>query len=411
MKHTLIIIALLSAYYFTNAQTTASTDELFKNARQAAFEKKNYDKAKQLAQQALIKSPAYADIEIFLGRVYTWNKQYDSARYHFSNVLSSSPVSEDASIAYADLEYWNNHYNEALQICSRALAVYPTSEELLLRKAKSLNATKRYREAGIITNELLKANKHNTAALALASTLKDAVAINKISITYENSSFDKQFDKAWHLASISYGRQTRIGSVTARMNYANRFNTNGLQGELDAYPRISKTFYSYVNFGYSDNVGVFPKYRAGFSLYANLPNSFEAEAGIRYLYFSGTTMIYTVYLGRYYKNFLFSARTYITPANGAISQSYGLAARYYLSGAEDYIRLSVATGISPDETNQNIQYNTKSKLSSKQISAGFSHTFSKTNIISLSTGLINQEYKTSVRGNQLNLSVGLSHRF
>lgn len=411
-KLTLIIIFLLSSSSFLKAQTHLSSDELFKNARAAAFDDKNYDKAKQLAFQALEISPSYADIEIFLGRVYTWNKQYDSARYHFSKVLETTPINEDASIAYADLEYWNDHYEDALNICNRALAIYPASEELLLRKAKNLNAIKNYREANIITSQLLRDNKHNTAALALASIIKDAVAINKISISYENSSFDKQYAKAWHLGSISYGRKTKFGSIITRMNYANRFGTSGVQGEVDAYPRISKTFYSYVNFGYSGNVGVFPKYRAGFSLYANLPKSFEAEVGLRYLYFSSSTRVYTASVGKYYKSFLFTARTYITPSNGTVSQSYNIAGRYYFKGADDYIGLSMGTGISPDDNNQNIQFNNKqNKLTSKQVSASFNHTFLKWNVISISAGLINQEYRPSVKGNQLNLSAGLSHRF
>ncbi|MEO6329964.1 MAG: YaiO family outer membrane beta-barrel protein [Ginsengibacter sp.] len=411
-KITLFIVCILSSSVFLKAQTHLSSDELFKNAREAAFDDKNYDKARQLAHQALEISPDYADIEIFLGRVYTWNKQYDSARYHFSKVLETAPINEDASIAYADLEYWNDNYNEALNICNRALAVYPASEELLIRKAKNLNATKNFREAGLITSQLLRTNNKNAAALRLASTLKDAVSVNRISISYDNSSFDKQFDRPWHLASVSYGRQTKLGSITGRVNYANRFGVNGFQAEVDAYPRISKTFYSYISFGYSGNVGVFPKYRAGFSLYVNLPKSFEAEAGLRYLYFTSATNVYTFYAGKYYKNFLFSARTYLTPSIGAVSQSYSLAGRYYFKGAEDYIGLSIGTGISPDESNQNIQFNTKqNNLTSRKISASFSHTFLKWNVVSLSAGLINQEYRPSVKGNQLNLSAGLSHRF
>jgi YaiO family outer membrane protein len=85
---------------------------------------------------------------------------------------------------------------------------------------------------------------------------------------------------------------------------------DGLQYELESYPRFSKTFYAYANIGYSDNVGVFPKWKAGASLYANLPKAFEAELGIRYLYFNSAAYIYTLYIGKYYKSFLFG--TYIS---------------------------------------------------------------------------------------------------
>ena len=109
-KRTLLILFFFSATTILNAQATLSADDLFKHAREAAFDDKNYSKAKLLASHALAISPAYADIEIFLGRVYTWNKQYDSAKFHFANVLSTDPVNEDGSVAFADLEYWNDHF-------------------------------------------------------------------------------------------------------------------------------------------------------------------------------------------------------------------------------------------------------------------------------------------------------------
>ncbi len=411
-KLILTFIFLFSFSFFLKAQKSFSSDELFKNARDAAFEFKNYDKAKELAYEALNISPTYADIDIFLGRIYTWDKEYDSARFHFTKVLDANPANEDASLAYADLEYWNEHYENSLAICNRALLLYPHSEELLVKKAKNLSALKRYYEAKNITSSVLKINKKNASAKSLAISLKDKVAKNKITLGYENSSFDKQFDQPWHLGSISYTRKTNLGSFIGRLNYANRFGENGWQGEVDAYPHISKIFYAYINFGYSGNVGVFPNYRAGFSLYANLPKSFEAEVGMRYLYFTSATNIFTASLGKYYKNFLFTARTYLTPSLGSVSQSYILSARYYLKGADDYIGLSMGTGISPDDNSQNIQFSNKlTRLSSHKISADFDHTFLKWNVISIGAGLINQEYKPSVKGNQFNISVGFSHRF
>ena len=163
----------------------------------------------------------------------------------------------------------------------------------------------------------------------------------------------------------------------------------GCRGEADAYPRINKTFYTYVNFGYSGNVGVFPNFRAGFSLYANLPKSFEAEAGVRYLYFTSTTIIYTFAIGKYYKNFLFTARTYQTPSDFGFSQSYSLSGRYFLKGADDYIGLSMGSGISPDETNQVVLYN------GKQFTLPF-----KTDLRQFLPHFFEVEYRVISRGDQ-----------
>ena len=410
-KFNISLLIFLSVSFKIQAQNAPSSDELFADARKSAFENKNYQKAKELAFEALKKSPGYADVDIFLGRIYSWDHQYDSARMHFTKVLNANP-NEDASVAYADLEYWNDNYRNSLDICNNALLNFPNSEELLLRKAKNLKALKNFSEAAEITRQVLKTNSNNQQARALAVSIKEQLLKNKISISYENSSFDKQFDKAWNLASVAYSRQTKLGSVIARINYANRFSSNGLQAEVDAYPHISNTFYGYLNFGYSGDVGVFPGYRAGMSLYANLPKSFEGELGIRYLYFTSGTKIYTASLGKYWSNFLFTARTYLTPSSTDISQSYNLSARYYLKGADDYIGLSVGTGFSPDDNTQNIQFSNKeNKLSSKKISADFNHTFLKWNIISISAGIINQEYQPSERGNQFNISAGISRRF
>ena len=406
-----ILISLLAASHLLKAQTTVSSDDLFKAARNASFEEKNNDKAKQLAKQALLQSPEYADIQVFLGRLYTWTKQYDTAKNHFEKVLSYAPTNEDASIAYTDLEYWNDHYDRAMQVSNNGLVAHPNSTELLLRKAKILNALKQYKEASEITSRLLKLNKHNTQALALASSLKEAAAVNSLGVSYNYSYFDKQFDQPWHVASIFYSRQTRIGSFSPRLNYGNRFGREAWQMELDAYPRISKTFYSYVNVGYSPGESVFPTYRAGFSLYANLPRSYEAEAGLRYLNFGTSTYVYTMYLGKYYKNFLFGARTYVTPGTGGASQSYNLLAQYYFRSADDFIGLNLGSGISPDDQATNLQYSNKNRLSSRQASVIFNHSIAKFNIVFFRGGWIHQEYRADVKGNQMNLSAGYQRRF
>lgn len=115
-------------------------------------------------------------------------------------------------------------------------------------------------------SEVLKNNPSLTEARSLASRIKENSAKNKVSLSYDYIYFDKQFNDPWHLVSVDYGRQTKYGSIIGRVNYANRFNTNGYQFELDMYPRISNTFYAYVSGGVSNTVGVFPKYRGGFAL-------------------------------------------------------------------------------------------------------------------------------------------------
>ena len=392
---------------------TTSSDGLLATARKAAFDNKNYTQAKNYLYRALHISPRYADIKVFLGRIHTWTNNYDSARFYFTDVLKANPGYEEAAIAYSDMEYWNDNNQVALGITDSALVYHPSSEELLVRKAKILSSMRRYAEADVVVQKALRINKNNSDARLLADRIKELSTKNKIGLSYSYVYFDKQFSDPWHLASFDYTRRTGIGSVTGRVNYANRFTKNGIQYELEGYPRFSKTFYSYISAGYSDIVGVFPKWRGGFSLYINLPKSYEAELGFRYLNFSGDpTWIYTGYLGKYYKSWLFGARTYITPGNfSTVSTSYTISARYYYGSADDVLGINAGYGISPDDRLNSIQIDSKVRLVSYKAGISFKKKVSKFSVISVDGSWVNQEYLPQTKGNQYQFGLGWLYRF
>ncbi|WP_316785367.1 YaiO family outer membrane beta-barrel protein [Pedobacter frigiditerrae] len=403
-----ITFLLLACNIFTFAQ---SADDLFTQARKAAFNESNYPKAISLSKTALQASPDYADIRVFLGRVYTWSKKPDSARAEFNYIIDKQPTYEDAYVALGNLEFWNENTDKALIVVNKGLKVVPNSEPLNLLKAKLLNDLKRWEEADVLLVDILKKNPSLTEARSLASRVKENSAKNRVGVNYSFIYFDKQFADPWHIASVDYSRQTKYGSIAGRVNYANRFNSSGLQFEIDAYPRISNTFYAYVSGGYATEAGVFPKYRAGFSLYANLPHSFEADAGLRYLRFGDNTFIYTASIGKYYKNFWFNFRTYLTPSTSNVSQSFSLNTRYYFGGADDYLSLSLGTGLSPDDQNNVLINATNYKLKSNSISLGLRKSFKTFNVVTFNLGLENQEYLKGVKGNQFDASIGYIRRF
>lgn len=398
----------------TPNQDSLSADGLFLMARKAAFDDKNYALAKTRLWRALAISPGYADILIFLGRIHTWTDQYDSARYYFHTVLKAKPDYTDASVALADLEYWSDHYNTSIDVINAALQFNSESQDLWVRKARALYAARQYKEAQVAVDQALHLNHNNTEARALANRIKESLFMNRIGLSYDYVYFDKQFADPWHLVSMDYTRVTGLGSITGRINYANRFKENGVQAEIEAYPRISNTFYTYVNLGYSDKVGVFPQWRGGLSLYANLPASFEGELGFRYLKFSGDpTWIYTAYLGKYYKSWLFGFRTYLTPGTytSTVSASYTATARYYYGSADDLIGFTAGYGISPDDRLNSIQLDGSIRLVSYKLGASFRKKISRRNVFSLDGAWFNQEYLPQTKGNQYQISIGWLLRF
>ncbi|MCM4167209.1 Lipopolysaccharide assembly protein B [Arenibacter antarcticus] len=415
-KHTfkpLFLFLLILHFIPLSAQTELSTDELYTHARTAAFEEDNYEKAIVLLKKALVKSPNYLEVSVFLGRLYTYTDSLPKARIVFEEVLQKETGHEEASLAYANLEYWNSDSEKSLSIVNLGLDQHPNSEKLGLLKAKILKDLKRFEESRTVIDQLLKNNHEFSEARSLLGSVNSSAAKNSIGLSYDFIYFDKRFDDPWHIASIDYSRQTKLGSVIARFNYANRFTTNGAQFEIDAYPRISKLFYAYVSGGISENKGIFPRYRAGFSLYANLPASFEADAGFRFLAFSGNTWIYTVGVGKYYKSYWFNLRTYLTPSTNSISHSYSLTTRYYFGGADDYLSFKIGTGISPDDNVNTVAFDPENiyKLKSINMAIGYRKLLWDTNVFSIKASLENQEYAPETKGNQLSLSIGYSKRF
>jgi YaiO family outer membrane protein len=153
----------------------------------------------------------------------------------------------------------------------------------------------------------------------------------------------------WQLASVTLGRRTTAGSIFARLNYANRFNTSGVQFEMDAYPRISKHVYLYLNAGNS-GATIFPEWRAGGEAFTSLPNAWEASLGFRQLRFGGPPVtLFTGAVGKYMGDYWFSLRPFLRNKDGGLSASAGLTTRRYFEDGDHWIGASASFGSSPTD--------------------------------------------------------------
>ncbi|NEM98424.1 YaiO family outer membrane beta-barrel protein [Pontibacter burrus] len=410
IKITLTLLAF-AAWFSTYSFGQSTPEADFLRAREIAFKEKNYRQAIQLCKQVLQQDPQYIDARILLGRLHYWNGAADSAIAELNKAYGQMPAYEDAAQALADVLYFEKQYDEALQYLSAGLTQHPQSRGLMTRKATVLAAKANYKQAYSVADSLLAGDPNNDQLLALTSQLREYSYENRLELTYDYTYFDEQFADAWHLAGISYGRQTKIGPVTGRVNYANRFATKGWQFEADAYPRLSRTFYTYTSFAYSADLPVFPKVRAGLSLYANLPKAWEVEAGARFLRFDESLWSYTFSVSKYIQNFWINGRTFLTQGNNSVANAYSLTTRYYLKGADNYASLIVGWGVSPDDRSQAVRLNSNEKLQSFRIGGGYRFAVAKRHIFSLNSTYENVEYQPETKGNQLNISTLYQFRF
>lgn len=411
----LLITSIITAVHGQDWKALG-VDELFQRARETAFAGKR-EEARAMLLTILERSPNYMDVRIFLARTYAWDGMRAQARKELQTVLAQSPQHEDAFNALVDVEMWDDQFAHGLTVVNTALSYYPNSEDLLYKKASILNSLNKSDEAEIVLNQLLTINPSHEKGISLLNDLRKARMKYTAGVSYDLDMFSRTFNPA-HALSAQLARANRWGSSIIRLNYAHRFSSNGIQPEIDLYPRIADGIYAYLNYGYSES-DLFPQHRVGAELFTKLPASFEASAGVRYLYFGSTSKvtIYTGSLGWYYKSYWFSLRPYITPGEPGTSFSTNLTVRRYFSDADNYIGLTGGYGFSPDDRRIQSAAGLSSDgiyiLKSQRLAIAWQKTLKRNLILNTSLGVVHQELSFD-QGKYVwitNIVVGIRKRF
>jgi len=323
-------------------------DDLFKLARQTAFDGKRSD-AREMLREVLRRAPTYYEVQVFLARTYAWDNQYEQAKQEITVVLNALPNNEEALSVLLDIEIWSEKYNDALTTVDKALAAHPSSEDFLYKKALILKNLQQPKEACAQLNKLLELDPAHTKGIALMKELKKQLLKHYVGVSSGIDVFSAIYSRAI-TSSLSFGTTHKWGTSILRLNYSDRFSKTGLQTEVELYPRIANGVYAYVNYGYSESV-LFPRHRVGGEIYSKLPKSFEASLGARYLYFNSSTsvVLYTGSIGYYFNNYWISLRPYLSSDATGTSFSSTASVRRYFSDSENYLGLNLGYGFSPDD--------------------------------------------------------------
>ena len=326
-------VPILAQDHFYNGDPDAS----FLAARTLAFNGER-SIARDTLKHILTKYPNYSDVRTLLASTYSWDGNYNEARGHFNKITSKDRQNKETWVAAIKNEMYAKEYYIALGLSNKAMHYLKEDQDLIALKKEILIQIKKASEV-VLKNDEDEANKE---------AKKEKVFKNSIGISNRYDVFDVAYDPMVY-SSLEFKRETKMGSIIPRINYSNRFQINGLQYELDAYPKFSKTFYAYTNYAFS-NAPTFPNHRVGGELYANLPKSLEVSIGMRYLDFKSTQVnIFTGSVGMYRGNYYVSLRPYITPSKvKPISLSGTLVGRRYLKDAENYLGFLAGYGFSSD---------------------------------------------------------------
>lgn len=405
-------------------EKTMNADKLFRRARCLAF-KGNREKAKEILKEILAEKPDYYEVRVFLANVKVWEGEYDSARRELKKVLRKKPAHSSALHALVNVEYRSDSYSQALKYCNEGLNKYPQDEEFLLTKAKILEKMGDYSAASKVIDTILGVHPHHQESLQLRKKIKLLSLNNKFSLNYIYDRFERKDSDygPWHLLSVGISRKFSFGTLIGKANFANRsFGTNhysGVQFNVDAYPKFMEGLYSYWNIGYSSS-SIFPKYRAGAELYKSLPLNFELSLGLRYLSFSESeVLIYTGYLGNYYKNYWLSFRPFVTSKPSGISFTGIFMVRRYWGNARNYLRRYWSTAATYvtfyfgyGSTPQEIYYlEDIERLNSFKVGFNIQKMITQNFSVKSRFKFEREEFRVGKMGNRFSLSVSLHYFF
>jgi YaiO family outer membrane protein len=336
----------------------------------------NHGKAQVMALDLLKENPEDSKARTLVARTYSWSGQYEKARREFNILTSETKDNREVWILAIKNELYAKNNATALGLANKALTYSKNDTELvrLAEMAKDRIINQEYAQKSWIDNtgeaptkQNSKSSKNNKEGIldeknsAATETKKEEaetmdkkseetkkVPNNRVAIRNSFTVFDQRYEPMV-FSTIEFRRRTLAGSLLPRINYSNRNGEHGLQYDIDFYPKFSKRFYAYLNYGYSD-ASIYPNHKLGGDLYVNLPGAMEFSAGGRYVSLDtrDITMI-TNSIGHYRGNYYFSLRSNIIPKDDSLIQFSGnLLVRKYLKDADNFLSFNIGMGYSPE---------------------------------------------------------------
>ena len=304
----------------------------------------NWKLARYYCRQILSEDPGHFAASLLMAQTFAFENKFDSARVISTKLYDVNPKHYDLLNLMVNTEIWSRKYKAALPQVEIALATWPNDENFLFKKATIQYLTKDYRGAMRTLDKLLVVNPYHEEGIALQKDIMENHRYRDYVFVEDYFEFFKEpYLSRKLITSTGISKWTKYGTYIAKVNVGHEWGRDILpykvpayQYELEAYQQLFPTNYLYLDYAWSWYL-FFPNHRAAIEFFQRLPKGFEASLGVRLLYWTDPTWIYTGSISWLRNKNYLAFRPFFYCVNSRLVDSYVLTYRRYFSDKEDYM--------------------------------------------------------------------------
>lgn len=261
---------------------SANAEIRFLLARAYAYSGR-WDEAEAILDRLLVEHPADADLIVFKGRMLCWREDLGGAEKAFRRALEVQPRSADALAGLADLASWRGDHDAALVFSRQALDLDPDHAGALFRVGTVLLWRGDYGPArGYLARaaEIEPMNADFRRALDRAVPLY--VRRAEVWLYGRNEHWSDGRSGYGDLGlAVLFGLFDDRARFVAKMGRSWRADGNDDQIGLEAYPRLWKGAYGYLDLSLAPGAEYIPTSSVRAEIYQALLTRYEVSLGFQ----------------------------------------------------------------------------------------------------------------------------------
>ena len=209
-------------------------------------------------ERHLRESPRDVDARLLYGLVLSWEGRYDDARRELGGCSTRRPTTTTPASALANIAWWNGEYTELKRIADDGRMQPPRRRRVdAAGRARPRRARPAAPGARRSCRQLLSQAPGHPQARSLKNRLDASLRPWSLTMGYGADRFSDD-RTPWDEYTVSFSRQTPVGSVIGRASHVERFGLSDRLFEVEMYPSFRPGTYGFVSVGFAKDDTALP---------------------------------------------------------------------------------------------------------------------------------------------------------